>query len=82
MNRRRDEYEEKVAANPYDYDAWFDYLRLEETEGMDHEKTRGWSDVFLYILYMLSSHEKFLFFPPELRKVKGMIVFLRFACNL
>ena len=56
MNRRRDEYEEKVAANPYDYDAWFDYLRLEETEGMDHEKTRGWSDVFLYILYMLSLH--------------------------
>ena len=42
VNRRREEYEEKVALNPYDYDAWFDYLRLEETEGMDHEKTRGW----------------------------------------
>ena len=40
--KRGKEMEGKVALNPYDYDAWFDYLRLEETEGMDHEKTRGW----------------------------------------
>ena len=47
MSRRREEYEEKVKANPYDYDSWFDYIRLEETEGLDVEKSRGWNDVTL-----------------------------------
>ena len=47
VSRRREEYEEKVKLNPYDYDAWFDYLRLEETEGLDHDKTRGWNDTSL-----------------------------------
>mmetsp|Transcript_19117 Transcript_19117/g.18446 ORF Transcript_19117/g.18446 Transcript_19117/m.18446 type:complete len:725 (-) Transcript_19117:635-2809(-) len=40
VNRRREDYEEKVKNDPYDYDAWFDYSRLEEAEGMDDEKTR------------------------------------------
>jgi hypothetical protein len=40
VNRRREDYEEKVKTAPYDYDAWFDYTRLEEAEGMDDEKTR------------------------------------------
>ena len=44
VNRRREEYEEKVKGNGYDYDSWFDYIRLEETEGLDHDKTRGWTD--------------------------------------
>jgi crooked neck len=26
-------YEEAVSAQPHDYDAWFDYIRLEESEG-------------------------------------------------
>jgi crooked neck len=30
--RRRAAYEELVAANPLNYDAWFDYVRLEESE--------------------------------------------------
>lgn len=48
VNRRREEYEEKVTANSYDYDAWFDFIRLEETEGLDFDKTRGWN----HVLYM------------------------------
>ena len=41
VNRRREEYEDKVARNRYDTDSWFDYIKLEETEGLDIEKTRG-----------------------------------------
>ena len=33
-----------MKGNGYDYDSWFDYIRLEETEGLDHDKTRGWTD--------------------------------------
>ncbi|CAM9890472.1 unnamed protein product, partial [Phaeothamnion confervicola] len=29
--KRRLQYEEEVAADPHDYDAWFDYIRLEES---------------------------------------------------
>ena len=32
ITRRRAAYEELVAANPLNYDAWFDYVRLEESE--------------------------------------------------
>jgi len=30
-------------ANSFDYDTWFDYIRLEEAEGADVDKTR---DIF------------------------------------
>ncbi|CAM9158886.1 unnamed protein product [Heterosigma akashiwo] len=33
INKRRLQYEEAVSASPLDYDAWFDYVRLEEAEG-------------------------------------------------
>ncbi|XP_052573864.1 crooked neck-like protein 1 [Peromyscus californicus insignis] len=32
VSKRRCQYEEEVKADPYNYDAWFDYLRLEESE--------------------------------------------------
>ncbi|ELT94667.1 hypothetical protein CAPTEDRAFT_207252 [Capitella teleta] len=33
VSKRRFKYEEDVKANPHDYDAWFDYLRLMESDG-------------------------------------------------
>lgn len=30
IGRRREKYEEQLSADPYDYDTWFDYIRLEE----------------------------------------------------
>eukprot|EP01137_Pigoraptor_chileana_P006878 Opistho-2@51725 len=39
VGKRRLQYEEEVAANPKNYDAWFDYIRLEESTG-DFAKTR------------------------------------------
>ncbi|KAF7647503.1 hypothetical protein LDENG_00171390 [Lucifuga dentata] len=32
VNKRRFQYEEEVRANPHNYDAWFDYLRLVESD--------------------------------------------------
>ena len=31
--KRRQRYEEEVSEDPHNYDAWFDYVRLEETAG-------------------------------------------------
>ena len=39
MSERRFKYEEEVRSNPLNYDAWFDYLRLEEDAG-DIERAR------------------------------------------
>nr|CAB3233887.1 crooked neck-like protein 1 [Phallusia mammillata] len=39
VSKRKFQYEEEVKANPHNYDAWFDYLRLSEDEG-DVESTR------------------------------------------
>ncbi|KAI9206688.1 uncharacterized protein BJ171DRAFT_17480 [Polychytrium aggregatum] len=39
ISKRRLKYEEEIAANPKNYDTWFDYIRLEETQG-DHPKIR------------------------------------------
>ncbi|XP_072167131.1 crooked neck-like protein 1 [Diadema setosum] len=39
ISKRRYQYEEEVKANPNNYDAWFDYLRLMETDG-DTETVR------------------------------------------
>ncbi|KAG8182521.1 hypothetical protein JTE90_002059 [Oedothorax gibbosus] len=33
VSRRKYQYEEEVKANPLNYDSWFDYLRLMESEG-------------------------------------------------
>ncbi|CAG0917317.1 unnamed protein product [Notodromas monacha] len=33
VSKRKFQYEEEVKANPLNYDAWFDYLRLVESEG-------------------------------------------------
>lgn len=33
VSKRKFQYEEEVKANPSNYDAWFDYLRLVESEG-------------------------------------------------
>ncbi|GIY46157.1 crooked neck-like protein 1 [Caerostris darwini] len=33
VSRRKYHYEEEVKANPHNYDSWFDYLRLMESEG-------------------------------------------------
>lgn len=33
LSKRRVQYEEQVKENPKNYDAWFDYARLEETSG-------------------------------------------------
>ncbi|CAH0019392.1 unnamed protein product [Clonostachys rhizophaga] len=39
LSKRRKHYEEQVKENPKNYDAWFDYVNLEETSG-DFEKIR------------------------------------------
>ncbi|NWR10776.1 CRNL1 protein, partial [Paradoxornis webbianus] len=39
VSKRRFQYEEEVKANPHNYDAWFDYLRLVESD-MDAETVR------------------------------------------
>ena len=33
VSERRFQYEAEVASNPLNYDAWFDYVRLEEAAG-------------------------------------------------
>jgi len=33
VSKRKYQHEEEVKANPNNYDAWFDYLRLVESEG-------------------------------------------------
>ena len=38
-DKRRFQYEEEVKVNPFNYDAWFDFIRLVEEEG-DTEKIR------------------------------------------
>ncbi|CAJ0941893.1 unnamed protein product, partial [Mesorhabditis belari] len=37
LSKRKAQYEEQVQENGYNYDAWFDYLRLLENEGADRE---------------------------------------------
>ena len=37
FNKRKIKYEEKIAQDPYNYDVWFDYIRLVEAEG-EHDK--------------------------------------------
>ncbi|KAM3663198.1 crooked neck-like protein 1 [Ammospiza maritima maritima] len=39
VSKRRFQYEEEVKANPHNYDTWFDYLRLVESD-MDAETVR------------------------------------------
>lgn len=39
VGKRRFQYEEELKQNISNYDAWFDYVRLEETYG-DLDKTR------------------------------------------
>ena len=33
LSKRRFTYEQEVAENPLNYDAWFDYIKLEESTG-------------------------------------------------
>ncbi|KAG2422724.1 hypothetical protein HXX76_015811 [Chlamydomonas incerta] len=39
VSKRRFQYEEDIAKSPYNYDTWFDYIKLEEGTG-DVERTR------------------------------------------
>lgn len=39
FNKRKTHYEDELKKDPYDYDCWFDYIRLMENEG-DIDKTR------------------------------------------
>eukprot|EP00045_Choanoeca_perplexa_P008244 m.75973 g.75973 ORF g.75973 m.75973 type:complete len:670 (+) comp14415_c0_seq1:2-2011(+) len=40
LSKRRFQYEQEVKENPHNYDAWFDYIRLAESEGKhDHTRT-------------------------------------------
>lgn len=39
LNKRRNFYQEEVKREPYNYDAWIDYIRLEET-ATDYERIR------------------------------------------
>ena len=41
VNKRRFQYETQVTEDPHNYDAWFDYIRLEESQGeTNFDKTR------------------------------------------
>jgi crooked neck len=33
LSKRRFTYEQQLAENPLNYDAWFDYIKLEESTG-------------------------------------------------
>mmetsp|Transcript_45792 Transcript_45792/g.108601 ORF Transcript_45792/g.108601 Transcript_45792/m.108601 type:complete len:688 (-) Transcript_45792:8-2071(-) len=39
VSKRRFQYEEEIKERPYNYDTWFDYIRLEENDG-DADKVR------------------------------------------
>ncbi|XP_053594028.1 protein crooked neck-like [Microplitis demolitor] len=39
VSKRKNKYEQSVKDDPYNYDTWFDYLKLMESEG-NHEETR------------------------------------------
>merc|ERR1711971_1050897 len=50
LSKRKFQYEEEVKENPMNYDAWFDYIRLVESEGIEdtvREPTREPSPMFL-----------------------------------
>ncbi len=49
VNERRFKYEGQVKQDPLNYDAWFDYIRLEESAG-DHDKIREVSQHCLSLL--------------------------------
>ncbi|CAG9533855.1 unnamed protein product [Cercopithifilaria johnstoni] len=38
VSKRRHQYEEQIAENSYNYDAWFDYIRLLQNEKIHHEE--------------------------------------------
>ncbi|VDO41226.1 unnamed protein product, partial [Onchocerca flexuosa] len=38
VSKRRHQYEEQIAENSYNYDAWFDYIRLLQNEKIDREE--------------------------------------------
>ncbi|KAF7993240.1 hypothetical protein HCN44_006300 [Aphidius gifuensis] len=41
VSKRKNQYEQEVADNPSNYDAWFDYLKLLESEGnLNHNNVR------------------------------------------
>lgn len=41
VSKRKHQYEQEVAENPSNYDAWFDYLKLLESEGnLNHDDVR------------------------------------------
>ena len=40
LENRRAHYEALLAGDKYNYDGWFDYVRLEESEGLDLARTR------------------------------------------
>ena len=39
IRKRKLQYEEEIAANPMNYDAWFDYLKLIEGEAVEQRIT-------------------------------------------
>lgn len=41
LSERRFQYEAEVSTNPLNYDAWFDYVRLEEAAG-NPDRVRAW----------------------------------------
>jgi len=40
VSKRKFTYEEEVQANPFNYDTWFDYLRMMESDGSESSKVR------------------------------------------
>uniref|UniRef100_A0A915AQ20 Crooked neck-like protein 1 n=2 Tax=Parascaris univalens TaxID=6257 RepID=A0A915AQ20_PARUN len=38
VSKRRFQYEKQIAENPFNYDAWFDYIRLLQNEKVDREE--------------------------------------------
>ncbi|KAI4793127.1 hypothetical protein KUCAC02_032922 [Chaenocephalus aceratus] len=54
VSKRRFQYEEEVKANPHNYDAWFDYLRLVENDADPDTEKRHWKRyIYLWINYAL-----------------------------
>lgn len=57
LRRRREQLEDQILKDEYNYDLWFDYIRMEEQANeVDHEKIRE--------IYRRAIHFK----PPVLEK--------------
>ena len=45
LTKRRDQYESALQESPYNYDVWFDYLKMLEQEGNEEKIIETYQDI-------------------------------------